>query len=161
MGKKSRNRRVAAAVEQPRGGANRAAGGHAPHAHRPEPLAASSSGAIAVYIGVPFGLALLILGLAGGLRADPLPSPLVIALCLAGALEAVLCWRTLYRSRVAWSFAVALSGTLTMAFLFGSPKVRDTIAVPIGVAVVPALVALLVTCLLAAAASEISSRLSQ
>jgi hypothetical protein len=159
MGKKSRNRR-AAAVDPPRGGAagSQVGGRSAPERRRQSPLAATSAGALGIYLGVPFGLGLLALGLLDFLRADPLPWLLALAVCLAGALEVALCWMTRARSRAAWSFAVALNGTLTLGFLFGAPKIRDTLAWPIGLAILPALVALLVTCFLAAAASDISSR---
>jgi hypothetical protein len=157
MGKKSRKRRSAAvAVDPPSGELKRA-----PAARRPrEPLSRTSPGAIGAYLGILYGLGLLVLGATGGLRADPLPVPLVLALCLAGPLECVLCWLVLQRSRTSWSFAVALSGTTALVCLFGAPKVGDALGLSIGVAVLPSVAALTVAVLLAMAADDMASRAS-
>jgi hypothetical protein len=160
MGKKNRkrpaatpvgSRPTATSVEPPRPAARPASKG---------PLPAASAGAMGAYIGIAIGVGFLVLAALGGLRADPLPTPLVLALLLSGAFEVALCWQTIQRSRVAWSFAVALSGTVTLATLFGAPKIRDALGVPIMLAVLPSLIAAVATVLLAMAAEEISSRSS-
>jgi hypothetical protein len=151
MGKKNRKRPAATAVEPPRPAVK-------PAAAAKGPLAAGSVGAIGAYIGIAIGVGFLILAALGGMRSDPLPTPLIIALVVGGAAEVVLCWRTIQRSRIAWSFAVALSGTVTLATLFGAPKIRDAMSVPITIAVLPSLIALLATVLMAMAAEEISAR---
>src|SRR5687767_15146292 len=120
MSKKNRKRRssAASAVEAPKQSARVVA--------RPRVrLPTSSPGAVGAYLGMVFGLGLFGLGVGGKFLSDPLPTPLVLALCLGGALEVVLCWRTLVRSRVAWSFATSLSGTVALICLFGAPKIRD------------------------------------
>lgn len=155
MAKKSKKRRTgAAAVEPPRAEARQA-----PRTEeRRKPLAPTSAGAMGAYLGMAFGFSLLGLGIIGGLRAERLPIPLIIALCLAGPLEVWLCWQVLRRSRVAWSFAVALSGTASLVCLFSSPKIRDALALPIGLAVLPAVIAGVVAWLLASASADVSSR---
>lgn len=150
MGKKNRKRQAATAVEPPRPAAKPAAS--------KGPLPAASVGAVGAYIGIAIGVGFLILAGLGGLRSDPLPTPLIIALVVGGGFEVALCWRTIQRSRVAWSFAVALSGTVALATLFGAPKIRDAMAVPITIAVLPSLIAVLATVLMAMAAEEISAR---
>ena len=152
MGKQSRKRRTAA-VEPP---AVESQAGAVGSARRP--LASGSPGAIGAYLGIAIGIGFLILAVIGSVRSDPLPPALVIGMLVAGGFEAALCWRTIQRSRVAWSFAVALSGTVALATLFGAPKIRDAMAVPIFVAVLPALLAVTATVLLAMAEEELSSR---
>jgi len=156
MAKKSKKRRTgAAAVEPPRAEAKQAA----PRTEeRRKPLAPTSAGAMGAYLGMAFGFSLLGLGIIGGLRAERLPIPLIIALCMAGPLLVWLCWQVLRRSRVAWSFAVALSGTASLVCLFSSPKIRDALALPIALAVLPAVIAGVVAWLLASASADVSSR---
>jgi len=123
-------------------------------------LAPGSPGAVGTYIGMVFGVGLLVLGISSGFRAEPLPVPLIIALCLAGVLEALLCWQTLARSRVAWSFAVTLSGTAGLVCLFGAPKIRDVMGVSFFLAMLPVVVAASVTILLGVAAEDVAARSS-
>jgi hypothetical protein len=105
--------------------------------------------------GLGFGLALFVLGLYVAFRPHPLPLPLVVALTAAGATLAPLCWLTLARSRAAWAFAVSLSGTSALVFLFTAPKIRDAMSVPIGIALVPSLVGAIVITLLAMGADDL------
>jgi hypothetical protein len=155
MGKQSKKRR-APAVEPPR---TEVRGQPAASASHPRsPLPATSPGAIGSYLGMGIGFGLLVLGVLGQLRSDPLPFALVLAMCLFGALECVVSWLTIRRQRVAWSFAVSLSGTMALACLFGAPKIRDAMDVGIGLAVMPSLLAAVTTVLLAMAADAISAR---
>jgi hypothetical protein len=123
-----------------------------------EPLAPASVGAIGAYLGMAFGLTLFVLGILGTMRADTLPIPLLVALFLAGPLQTGLCWQVLRRSRTAWSFAVALSGTAALVCLFSAPKLRDALGLSIGIAILPSLVAAVVTWLLVSAASDVAQR---
>lgn len=153
MAKKSRKRRsAAAAVEAPRAEAVKRP------APEKTPLVLGSPGGVGSVVGMVFGVGLLALGAIGFFRADPLPGPLVIALILAGGLETVLCWQTLHRSRVAWSFAVALSGTASLVCIFGAPKIASAMGASIAVATIPAVVAVVVTIALAMAAQDVASR---
>jgi hypothetical protein len=110
------------------------------------------SGAIG---GLGFGLALLVLGIYVGFRPHPLPLPLVLALSVAGLALVPLSWLTLARSRAAWAFAVSLSGTSALVFLFTAPKIRDAMSVPIGIALVPCVVGAVVVTLLAMGADDL------
>jgi hypothetical protein len=152
MAKKSRKRRTAApAAEVPGAGVvNRPA---------PErtPLALASPGGVGSLIGMVFGVGLLVLGVLGFARSEPLPTPLVVALVIAGALEAVLCWQTLHRSRTAWSFAVALSGTAAMVCILGAPKIASAMGAALPIALIPAVIAVVVTIALTMAADDVST----
>ena len=119
-------------------------------------LSIASTGWWGALVGIGLGLALFALGLATALRADPMPLPLTIALCVAGALEASLCWLTMRRVRVAWAFATAIGGTAAVVFLFSAPKIRDALEVSLAVALVPAAIGAIVATLLATAAGEMS-----
>ena len=157
MGKQSKKRR-APAVEPPRAAVRPPPTAGAGHPRGP--LSATSPGAIGAYLGMGIGLGLLVLGVLGGLRTDPLPFALVLAMCLFGAMEGVVSWLTIRRQRIAWSFAVSISGTMALACLFGAPKIRDAMEVGIGLAVLPSLLSAVTTVLLAMAADEISARSS-
>ncbi len=156
MGKRSQKRRAAAVETPPRTETRRRAAPEAPKAR--EPLPAGSTGAFGAYLGMAFGLTLLILGVMGAIGTVDLPLPLILALCFAGPLQGALCWKALHRSRVAWSFAVALSGTAALVCLFSAPKIRDALGLSIGMAILPAVVALVVCWLLSTAGSAIASR---
>jgi len=156
MGKRSQKRKAAAVETPPRTETRRRAAAEA--AKPREPLPPGSSGAFGAYLGMAFGLTLLILGLMGAVGKVDLPVPLVLALCLAGPLQGALCWKVLQRSRVAWSFAVALSGTAALVCLFSAPKIRDALGLSIGMAILPAAVALVVCWLLSTASAAVSSR---
>ena len=153
MGKQSKKRRAAAVeattdeVARPR-----------PEPARPRsPLPGSSPGAIGAYLGVGLGIGFLILAL-WGLGSDALPFPLILGMILVGALQVVCSWLTLRRARVAWSFAVSMSGTIALTCLFGAPKIRDAMEIGIGVAMLPSVLAAVTTIFLAMAADAISSR---
>ena len=154
MGKQNKKRRAAAVeatvdeVPRPRADAAR------PRSRLPS----SSPGAIGAYLGIGLGLGFLALGVLGSLRTHPLPFPLVLGMVLFGALLTVCAWLTLRRARVAWSFAVSMSGTIALTCLAGAPKIRDAMEVSIGVAMLPSLLAAVTTIFLAMAADAIASR---
>ena len=137
MGKQSKKRR-AAAVEVT---TDEVARPRAEPARPRSPLPGSSPGAIGAYLGVGLGIGFLILGM-----------------ILVGALQVVCSWLTLRRARVAWSFAVSMSGTIALTCLFGAPKIRDAMEIGIGVAMLPSVLAAVTTIFLAMAADAISSR---
>jgi hypothetical protein len=157
MAKRTQKKRAGAAESPAPARAGRAVRAPAAAPAPRQPLPPGSSAAAGAYLGIAFGLALIVLGLLGAARAQTLPIPLIVALLIAGPLQAALCWKVLRRSRVAWSFAVALSGTAALVCLFSAPKIRDELGLTIALAILPSLVALVVTCLLAAAAQEMTS----
>ena len=77
-----------------------------------------------------------------------------VALLLTGVVEATVCFYALRGSRVGWSFALALNGTLSGALFFGSPKVRDAVGVDLSLGLLPCLLFLVTTILLALSSRE-------
>ena len=79
------------------------------------------------------GAGLLLLGLAAMLvenRLHRAPGviayPIVASLLLTGAITIWLSWLSLKRSRGAWSFLLAICGTLAIALFFASPRFRGS-----------------------------------
>jgi integral membrane sensor domain MASE1 len=124
-------------------------------AARLPPLGSTTAGGVGAMIAIALGVGLFLLGVVSGTRSTPLPMPLTVALCLAGALEAVLGWFTLRRVRAAWAFATSIAGTAAVAFLFSAPKIRNALEVELGVALLPAMVGAVACVLLAYAAPDV------
>jgi predicted PurR-regulated permease PerM len=101
------------------------------------------------------GIGLFGLGVSSVLQARPLPMPLTIALFIAGALETALCWFAMKGVRAAWAFALSISGTAGLVFLFSAPKIRDALEVSLGVALLPCLAGAAAAIMLAMATGEI------
>jgi hypothetical protein len=55
-------------------------------------------------------------------------------LLVLGVLVPWLAWRSLHKSRVAWSFLIATVAVFGTVTLFGSPKIRDLLGVDLGIA---------------------------
>lgn len=121
----------------------------------PRPLTASSPGRYGAVLGIVLGLGLLGLGVSSVVQAKPLPMPLTIALFIAGSLETALCWFAIRGVRAAWAFALAISGTAGLVFLFSAPKIRDALEVSMAVALLPCLAGAAAAIMLAMSASEI------
>jgi hypothetical protein len=121
---------------------------------RSSPLPSNSPARIGCYLGLV--AALVLLGSALHLITSDSPSamPLKLAILAAGVIEALTCYYALLRNRVAWSFALALNGTLSVIFLLGAPKVRDAWDISLAVGFVPAALFIAVTCLLGATSDE-------
>ena len=49
------------------------------------------------------------------------------AVVLCGVIEGVASLYALQHNRAAWSFGLAINGTLTVVFLFGAPRMRDAL----------------------------------
>ena len=128
-----------------------------PSAEPRKPLEPGSPGWMGAAIGIALGLGLLALSASSLFREVPLPTPLVVALCVIGTLEAILGLYTIKRVRIAWAFSTAIGATAAVVFLFSAPKIRDGLEVSLGVALLPALVGALAATLLALAASDVSS----
>lgn len=156
MAKKNRKRQssAAVAVEPLVSGPGR----RAREAAARQSLPLGSPGGVGSVIGIVFGIGIFALGLLGAMKAEPLPVPLILALCVGGALQTVLCWQTIRRSRTAWSFAVSLSGTTSLVCIFGSPKISSEMGASLTVGLIPALLAVIVTCMLVMAAADVSSQ---
>ena len=61
---------------------------------------------------------------------------LTVALAVSGVLLPSLAWLSANRSRAAWSFLLSLSVVLSIMTLFGAPKVRTLVGIPMMVALV-------------------------
>jgi hypothetical protein len=75
--------------------------------------------------------------------------PYKATFAIAGIVQALTCWYALQGNRTAWSFAVALDGVVTVAFIFGAPNLRDAWDVSLPLGFVPALILGATTVLLA------------
>lgn len=49
------------------------------------------------------------------------------AVIIFGVVQGTCCLFALQGSRPAWSFALAVNGTMTVVFLFGAPRMRDAL----------------------------------
>ena len=123
-------------------------------AARLPPLGITTVGGIGALVAMALGVGLIALGALTAPGKHPLPTPLMIALLLAGSLEAALGFFTLRRVRAAWAFATSLAGTAAVAFLFSAPKIRDALEIELGVALLPCLVGAAACIMLAMAAPD-------
>jgi hypothetical protein len=124
-------------------------------AARLPPLGLTTTGGIGALVAMALGIGLFALGAYSGLKADPLPMPLTVALLMFGGLLAALAWFALRRVRMAWAFATSLSGTAAIAFLFSAPKIRDALGVELGVALLPSMIGAAACIMLALAAPDV------
>jgi hypothetical protein len=104
--------------------------------------------------GILVGLLVFGYGIMSFFETVPPPLPKSIAMVGLGFLEMLLCFYSMRRARVAWSFAVSLNGVATVLFLFGAPQVRDAFDVTMVLGLLPMLVFLVITTLLVAAGDE-------
>ncbi len=123
-------------------------------AARLPPLGITTVGGIGAMVAMALGVGLIALAAVTAPGEHPLPAPLMVALLLAGSLEAALGWYTLRRVRAAWAFATSLAGTSAVAFLFSAPKIRDALEIELGVALLPCLVGAAACIMLAMAAPD-------
>ena len=83
----------------------------------------------------------------GAWRSD-MQATLVISLIVIGVLLPALAWFSWGRNRAAWSFLIALSIVLGIMTLFGAPKVRNLVGIPLAAAlVIPAAFGVAAFCL--------------
>jgi hypothetical protein len=61
---------------------------------------------------------------------------LPVTLLVLGLMFPLLVWRSLERSRAAWSFLVALCFSLAVVLLFGAPKIRAQIGIGLWIAMI-------------------------
>ena len=109
-------------------------------------LSSQSPARWGAYLGLFCGCTCLVYGASTLGQSRPLPYSIAFLLC--GVVELATCWFTIFRRRIAWSFAVSLNGTGALIFLFAIPKVRDGFGVPAILAVLPFFVLTLTTILL-------------
>ncbi|HUH05889.1 MAG TPA: hypothetical protein VML75_28060 [Kofleriaceae bacterium] len=114
----------------------------------------NSPGFIGAAAGILVGLLVFGYGVMSFMDVSPPPLPKSVAMVVLGFLEMVLCFYAMRRVRVAWSFALSLNATAAVIFLFGAPKVRDAFAIDMVLSLVPTLVFIAITALLAVAAEE-------
>ncbi len=108
---------------------------------------------VGAYLGVAIGVACIVYGVMT--FTDNKPVPYSLGFLIAGIVELFSCWYAMRGSRIAWSFAVSLTGTGAFVFLFGIPKVRDGLGVGTAIAVVPFFVLALTTAFLIATDEEL------
>jgi hypothetical protein len=114
----------------------------------------SATARAAAILGGLCGVGLGVLGAYLLVRGTALPPALPVSLILVGLIELACARATLARARVGWAFGLAIGGTAATIFLFGAPKLRDAAAVPIAVALLPALIFGVVALLHALSADE-------
>ncbi|MEO8699048.1 MAG: hypothetical protein ABI867_03360 [Kofleriaceae bacterium] len=61
---------------------------------------------------------------------------LPVALMVLGTMFPLLVWRSLAKSRAAWSFLVALCFSLAVVLLFGAPKIRAQVGIGLWIAMI-------------------------
>jgi hypothetical protein len=133
-------------AKKSRRGAARATGGapaQAPAKEGPRErprrrLASGSPARLSAYAAAVIGV-----GLAGygvHVMTAGAPLPYAIALQIVGLTQIALSWLVLARNRIAWSFAVSLTGTIAVVLLFAGPKLRDMFEIPLAAALIPSLV---------------------
>jgi hypothetical protein len=87
-----------------------------------------------------FGLALLmaLFALIGGIAAlaDGLPPVMGITMLFLGVLMPWLTWKSVHRSRAAWSFLIAVVAVFGVVCLFGAPKIRHLLGIDLGLALI-------------------------
>ena len=110
-----------------------------------KPIPASSLARIGCYTGFLIAAVLVVASIHGAATGSEAPIPFQIAMLMTGLIEGLVCWQALRGNRVGWSFAMALNGTLTLAFFFGSPSVRDGLGVNTVLSLVPCLVFMVAT----------------
>ena len=101
----------------------------------PRQSAAPEARIIAHVIGVIAGAALL----AGGVQAlrAGMPATLGVTMLVVGGVLAALTVFSWDRySRIAWSFMFSIEVVMAIVTLFGSPKVRNILHIPLGAAMV-------------------------
>jgi hypothetical protein len=117
-------------------------------------IASKSPGFAGAALGMLIGVGLFGYGMWTFFAPTPTPMPQSIALVVAGFVNWISCFYTMRRIRVAWAFALSLNGTGSVLFLFGAPKVRDAFETNLGIGILPMVLFLATTVLLAAASDE-------
>lgn len=112
---------------------------------------------IAAGLGMLAGVCLFGYGVWSMFQPEPPPAPFSVSMALAGAVEWLVCFMAVRRSRAAWSFALALNGTGCAVFLFGAPKVRDGLETSLAIGLAPAVIFLVITILFGMASNEYGS----
>jgi hypothetical protein len=80
---------------------------------------------------------------------------LISALVIAGLVEVWLARGVLQRSRMAWSFLVAMNGVFALSFFFGIPSLAKSTGLGLGAAVVPCMVTFVLTAMLVYARDDV------
>jgi len=86
---------------------------------------------------VPAGLGCMALIAAFFAQRSHIQPTLTVSLVVVGALLVGLAYASsVLRSRAAWSFLISLSIVLGVMTLFGAPKIRTLVGIPMGLALV-------------------------
>ena len=78
------------------------------------------------------GLASFVGGIAA--FAKGMPPVMAMTMLVVGVLVPWLTWKSLHRSRAAWSFLISTVAVFALVCLFGAPKIRHLLGVDLGVA---------------------------
>ena len=78
------------------------------------------------------GVASIVGGLAA--FAKGLSPVMAMTMLVLGGLMPWLAWKSLHRSRAAWSFLISTTSVYALVTLFGSPKIRTLLGVDLGIA---------------------------
>ena len=98
--------------------------------------------------GIPAALGVASIVAAVSAWQGGLQSTLVISLLVVGAALPGLTWLSLKRNRAGWAFLIALAVVLGIMTLFGAPKIRNLVGIPLAAAlVIPAAFAVAAFCL--------------
>jgi MFS family permease len=93
-------------------------------------------------VGHGIGFVAGIASLAAGFAAfgSTIPGVVAATLIITGLVVPVLSWRSLQRSRTAWSFLIAILAVLATVTFFGAPKVRHVLGIGLWYAlIIPAI----------------------
>ncbi len=101
------------------------------------------------------GVGLCLAGLVSMIGEAPTPMPLSIAMWLVGFGNLATSFYALRRVRVAWSFSISINATAGLVFLFAAPRLRDAFETSLLVALLPVVLLVAITTLLAMAADEL------
>ena len=89
-------------------------------------------------VGHILGFVLAGASVVGGFAAfiGNLPGTLGVTLLIIGGLTAILAYHSMRGSRVAWSFLVAFLAVMGIVTLFGAPKIRNVLHIPLWYAII-------------------------
>ncbi|MBT8493928.1 MAG: hypothetical protein KJO07_12820 [Deltaproteobacteria bacterium] len=107
--------------------------------------------------GILCGIALFLAGLYSFTAPEPPPLPLSFSLVTIGFCGALSSFFALRLNRLAWGFSTSINGTLGVVMIFAAPRVRDQFEIDYALAMIPAVLFLVITVLLALSSPELEA----
>jgi hypothetical protein len=101
---------------------------------RTKPLVDATESLIGHVLAAMIALASLVGGIAA--LAKGMPPVMGLTMLVVGGALVPLVWKSLHRSRAAWSFLVAIVTVLGIVTLFGAPKIRTVLGIDLGFAMI-------------------------